>query len=105
MPTSKPRMTITTSKPIYETISRMAKLQNTSKSAVVNDLLEAVHMPLMRTVALLEAATDAPQQVRDGLRTTAEALELQLTGSLGSSIAQIDLLTTKLTDSTPEAGK
>lgn len=92
MPTEKPRFTITTSKPIYETISRLAKLQRRSKSAVVNELLEAVHDPLRRTLVLLEAANEAPKQVRDGLRATIEQLEYELTGDLGKGQAQLDLL-------------
>lgn len=96
MPTSKPRITITTSKPIYDTISRMAQLQGISKSQVINELLEAAHMPLMRTVALLEAAQDAPKQVRDGLRESVESLEMELYGNMGKSLAQLDWLVGKI---------
>ena len=93
MPTDKPRFTITTSKHIFETVDRLAKLQGVSKSYVINDLLEAIHPPLMRTVALLEAAQDAPDQVKDGLRETILDLERELTGSAGSALAQMDWLT------------
>lgn len=96
MPTTKPRITITTSQPIYETITRMAALQGVSKSAVVNELLEAVHPPLMRTIALLEAAQEAPRQVKQGLHDTVRDLELELTGSLGKQLAQLDWLTAQL---------
>lgn len=104
MPTAKPRITITTSEPVYETISRMAKLQGTSKSKVVNDLLESVHPPLMRTIALLEAAQDAPKQVRDGLRDSADRLEMELTGDLGKSLSQLDWLINKTKEKTREVG-
>ena len=105
MPTSKPRITITTTQPIAETIGRLATLQGCSKSHVVNDLLEAVHPPLMRTVALLEAAQEAPRQVRAGLHDTIHALEMEITGDLGKSLAQMDWLTGKLTASDGEAGR
>lgn len=98
MPTAKPRFTITTSKLIFETIERLATLQGRSKSAVVNDLLESVHPPLMRTVALLEAASEAPAQVREGLRETFEAVELDMVKSTGANLAQLDFLTSKLTE-------
>lgn len=104
MPTAKPRITITTSEPVYETISRMAKLQGTSKSKVVNDLLESVHPPLMRTIALLEAAQDAPKQVRDGLRDSADRLEMELTGDLGKSLSQLDWLINKTKEKAREVG-
>ena len=92
MPTERPRITITTTKPIYETVTRMAELTGASKSTVINDLLESVHPPLMRTIALLEAANEAPQQVKDGLAGTFEELERQLVGDLGKSLAQLDWL-------------
>lgn len=82
-----------------ETVSRLAKLQGRSKSAVINDLLESVHPPLMRTVALLEAAQDAPQQVKAGLRQTVLDLERELVGNTGSGLAQMDWLRTKFTES------
>jgi len=98
MPTAKPRITITTTQPVFETVSRLAKLQGVSKSHVINDLLEAVNPPLMRTVALLEAAQDAPRQVREGLRGTVDELEMQVTGDLGKTLSQLDWLISKTTD-------
>lgn len=92
MATNKPRIQVTVSAPVYETISRMAKLQGISRSAIVNDLLETVHPPLMRTVAILEAAQDAPEQVKAGLRGSVEALEAQLVGIAGGLTAQMDWL-------------
>lgn len=97
MPTNKPRFTITTSRPVFETVSRMADLQGRSKSAVVNDLLEAVHPPLMRTVALLEAAQEAPERVKEGLRTTVLEMEREMAGSVGSGLAQMDWLLAQTT--------
>ena len=105
MPTTKPRITITVNKPIYETITRMAMLQGVSKSHVINELLESVHPPLMRTVALLEAARDAPDQVKNGLRNTLDAMELELVGTLGQNLSQLDFLVGKMTENESEAGK
>lgn len=92
MPTDKPRIAVTLSPAVYETISRFADLQGRSKGSVVAELLESIHPPLMRTVALLEAAADAPKQVRDGFRQTLEDIERQLVGTAGSGIAQMDWL-------------
>ena len=83
----------------------MATLQGVSKSHVINELLESVHPPLMRTVALLEAARDAPQQVQDGLRNTLDAMELELVGDLGRNLTQLDFLVGKMTEKETEAGK
>ena len=78
MPTQKPRITVTLPAPVFETIDRMAKLTKSSRGSVVAELIESVHPPLMRTVALLEAAADAPQQVQMALKETAESLEQEL---------------------------
>jgi len=96
MPTDKPRLTITLPPHVYETIARMAELQGCSKSSVIAELLESVHPPLMRTVALLEAARDAPQKVRDNLRQTVEELERELAVSAGTGLEQMDMLLTRI---------
>ena len=92
MPTLKPRITITVSDHAFEVLSRMAKLQGCSKGKVIADLLEAVSPALTRTVALLEAAADAPQQVRDGLRSVVEKTHDELLETTGDSIQQLDFL-------------
>lgn len=92
MPTNKPRFTITTTKPVYDTVARLAALQGKSKSSVVNELLEAIHPPLMRTVALLEAAQDAPEEIKRNLRSTVLDMERDIAGSAGSGLAQMDWL-------------
>lgn len=96
MPTNKPRITITVEPAIYETIQRLAFLQGRSKSGVVGDLLEGVHVPLQRTVALIEAAKDAPQQVRQGLADTVESMEKEMQQGAGSSMDDINMLIDRL---------
>jgi len=88
--TDKPRIQVTVDRNLYNTIKRMAKLQGKSMSAVCGELLEAVHMPLMRTVALLEAAAEAPAQVRQGLAQVATSIEREMVGVAGSALAQMD---------------
>lgn len=92
MPTLKPRITITVSENAYEVITRMAKLQGISKSKVVGDLLDSVAPALTRTVALLEAAADAPKQVREGLRSVVENTHDELVGVSGDALKQLDFL-------------
>lgn len=105
MATTKPRIQVTVSCPVYETISRMAKLQGTSRSAIVSELLDTVHPPLMRTVALIEAAMEAPAQVKQGLRVTVEAIEAQLVATAGGGIAQMDWLLQGLTNGQETGGE
>lgn len=99
MPTKKPRLTITLDPRFYETLSRLAELQGQSKNAVLNDFLMAMHEPLMRTVAMLDAALEAPDEVKRGLRESAEGLERELgaladtaSGELASIVAGFERL-------------
>jgi hypothetical protein len=92
MPTLKPRITTTLTANTFEVIARMAKLQGVSRGSVVAELLESVGPVLARTVALLEAASDAPKQVRDGLRATVENTHDELFVVGGDVIRQMDWL-------------
>lgn len=106
MSTKKPRISITLDSHVYETLSRLSKLTKQSKSDLIGELLEAVHQPLMRTVALLEAVAEAPSQIRHGLRGTVQEMERQLVEQAGESFVQMDLLMGKLSgrDSGTAAG-
>lgn len=92
MPTIKPRIAVTLNPPVYETITRLAALQGRSKGSVVAELLEAVHPPLMRTVALLEAALEAPKAVHAGLLQTIQGLERDLNPQMVDALGQMDWL-------------
>ena len=89
----KPRIAIYLKPHVYETIKRLSELNGGSMSRIVAELVEAVADPLMRTVALLEAAASAPKEIKDGLRGTVEAIERELYGTVGYSTSQIDWLT------------
>uniref|UniRef100_UPI001C0B5BD0 ribbon-helix-helix domain-containing protein n=1 Tax=Pseudomonas aeruginosa TaxID=287 RepID=UPI001C0B5BD0 len=65
MPTVKPRTTVTLEPSTHAVIDRLAVLQGRSRGAVIADLLDSVAPAMTRTVALLEAAAAAPQQVKD----------------------------------------
>lgn len=103
MPTSKPRVTVTLPQHVHDTISRLAALQGVSRGSILADLVTAVHPPLMRTVALIEAAQDAPAQVREGLRATIDDMERQAVASTGAGIAQLDWLLERVQGPAPEA--
>lgn len=96
MATDKPRITITLNPHVYATIKRMSELGGQPMSTIISELLDSVHEPFMRTVALLDAASQAPKQVKDGLRQSFEAVERDLYGVVGYSVAQMDWLTEQL---------
>lgn len=84
MPTRKHRVTVTLEPRTGEVIKRMADLQGRSQASVISELIEEVAEPMQRTLALLEAASAAPEQVRHGLRASAEMIEAQLRESVAS---------------------
>jgi hypothetical protein len=101
MPTVKPRITITFPPNLKATISRFAELQGRSFGAVVVDLLETVHDPLMRTLAILDAARDAPEEVKRGLRQAFDDVERDTVKAAGAGIAQMDWHFSRLREESP----
>lgn len=96
MPTLKPRIAVTLNQGTYDVIARLAELQECSRGAVVAELLEAVAPALGRTVALLEAAAEAPKQVHEGLRSVIEGTHDDLLSALGDGFKQMDFLLSEL---------
>lgn len=87
-----PRIAVYLDPNVYATIKRLSQLNGEPMSRIVGDLVEAVAEPLMRTVAFLEAAADAPKQIKDGLRGTMEQMERELYGVAGYTMGQMDWL-------------
>lgn len=77
---------------VHRTLSDLAALQGRSRSSIIVELLEAVHLPLLRTVALLQAAKDAPEEVKRGLVGTLEEMESRLGAAAGMASSQFDLI-------------
>lgn len=92
MPTVKPRVQVTMEPHDHEVIARLASLQGRTRGAVIADLLHEVIPALARTVALLEAAAAAPEQVKKGLRSVVESVHDELVATAGQGIAQMDWL-------------
>lgn len=88
MPTDKPRITITFPPNLKATISRFADLQGRSFGAVVVDLLETIHDPLMRTLAILDAAREAPEEVKRGLRQVFDDVERETVRPAGACVGR-----------------
>ena len=90
MPTVKPRTTVTLEPSTHHVIERLAVLQGRSRGAIIADLLDSVAPAMTRTVALLEAAAAAPQQVKDGLRSVVEGIHSDLVSVAGGVTTQMD---------------
>lgn len=92
MPTIKPRVQVTLEPETHVVIDRLAALQGRSRGAVIADMLDSIVPALNRTVALLEAAKEAPQQIKDGLRRVVEDVHQDLVAVAGQSTGQLDML-------------
>lgn len=90
MASSKPAIAVRLPPHVFEVFARLAALQGRSRGSVVAEILESIYPPMMRTVALLEAAQEAPQQMRSGLREALERIELELVHAQGGGLAQMD---------------
>lgn len=104
MPTTKLRIAITLPTHTHEVIRRLAELNGQPMSKIVAELVEAVSDPLMRTVALLEAAAAAPHQIREGLKGTVQQMERELYGAAGYSLGQMDWLINEMGKEAPRVG-
>jgi len=96
MPTKKARITVTLPDHVYQTIDRFAYLTRQSRGSIVAELLTEINEPLMRTVALLDAAREAPMQVKQGLKDTIEMTERSLIASAGLGMAQVDWMISEM---------
>jgi hypothetical protein len=98
MPTIKPRVNVTLEPSTHEVIERLAVLQGRTRGAVIADLLDSVAPALGRTVALLEAAANAPRQVKEGLRAVIDSAHDELIAVSGEGTKQLDFILDQLTN-------
>lgn len=90
MPTLKPRTTVTLEPATHEVIDRFAVLQGRSRGSVIAEFMDAVVPALRRTVALLDAASSAPDQIKSGLRAVIETAHNDLTAASGQASQRLD---------------
>ena len=96
MPTAKPRVQVTLEPEVHDVIERFARLQNRTRGAVIAELLNEIAPAIGRTIALLEAAQEAPNQVKAGLRAVAEGLQNEMVNATGEANRQFQLLMHKI---------
>ena len=96
MPTANPRTNVTLSPSLDLLVSRLATMQQTSKSQVLRELLEAAEPALQRAVTLMEAASKASANVRENLARSLnhaqDAAESQLAWHLETMQQSEDLV-------------
>jgi len=76
----------------HEVIERLAALQGRTRGAIISELLDSIAPSLTRTVSLLEAAMDAPNDIKRGLKAVVESIHSELLEVSGEATNQLDLL-------------
>lgn len=104
MATTKPRVNVTLDPHRYELLKRLATLQGVSMSYLISDLLETVADPLERVCVVLEAASKAPQNVKEGLRSALDKAEREFLPRAAEVMDQADLFFAEMTGRLAEGG-
>lgn len=96
MPTLKPRVQVTLEPSTHAVIERLALLQGRTRGSVIAELLDSIAPSLGRTVALMEAALEAPNDVKRGLRAMVEGIHQEVLEVSGDASMQLDILLDQL---------
>lgn len=104
MPTLKPRVQVTLEPQTHAVIERLALLQGRTRGSVIAEFLDSIAPSLTRTVALIEAAMEAPNDVKRGLRAMVEGVHQELVDVSGDASAQLDMLLGQLADTQESEG-
>lgn len=92
MPTRYKRINVIFWDREYAVIDRLARLTGVSKAQVVRYYMEGLIPVLSRTCALVEAANEAPAQVRAQMEQVAKDWEGELQAAAGGVLGRIDEL-------------
>ena len=85
-------MNVTLSPQQYDLLTRLSKVQERSRSAVLLELLETVTPVLERVVVAAEGAQRAQVMAREGLRESVERAEAAILPHVSAAMGQLDLL-------------
>ena len=96
MPTINPRVQVTLSPSLDALVIRFARLQRSSKSQVLRELLEAAEPGLQRVVALMEAASKAAGNVHSGLSASLQRSQEAAEDALAITLSRMDRATDDL---------
>jgi uncharacterized protein (DUF1778 family) len=91
MPTTKPRITITLTEHQHALLQTLAGYQKESMSSIIVDLLETAVPVLERIAVVMKAASEAPQEMLDGLRGSLERAEANVLNQMQEHMGQLDI--------------
>lgn len=91
MPSVNPRINLTLPPHRYELLTRLAKLQGSSRAGIITETMELIYPMLERVCVVLEAAERAQQTRREGLLEVVAKAEAELMPLLYDAVSQFDL--------------
>ena len=91
MPTANPRIQLTVPPHRYDLIKRLAAAQGVSMASVVTDIMDEVYPVLERVCVVLEAAKQARETGKQGLRDAVAQAEADLVPILYQAVDQLDI--------------
>lgn len=91
MPSANPRINLTLTPPRYELLTRLAKLQGSSRAGIISETMELIYPMLERVCVVLEVAQKAQQTRREGLQEVVAKAEAELMPLLYEAVSQFDL--------------
>lgn len=91
MPSINPRIALTLPPHRYDLLTRLAKLQGSSRAGIVSETMELVYPVLERVCVVLEAAHKAQETSQQGLRDAVSKAETDLMPLLYEAASQFDL--------------
>lgn len=92
MSTTRPRITVTLTDHQHAVLKRMSELSGSSMSYIVCDFLDTALPMLERVVVAMQAASQASQEVKDGLVQSFTKAEQEILPELSRMMGQLDML-------------
>jgi hypothetical protein len=92
MPTNKPRVTVTLDPETYRVLHRWSSLQKRSIGKVMSELLDSVIEPLDRAADLMEAAANAPDNVKRGMVSAMTSVESDILAAYSTIQEALDTM-------------
>jgi len=90
MATTKPRITVTLSPEVYETLSALSNLQERSMSSIVSELLEISHPIQSRVLAALSHAQTVKLEANADFASELDRAQAQAESALAPLLAILD---------------
>jgi hypothetical protein len=99
MPAKHPRLTITLRPELHARLRRLSELTQNSQSALVSQLLDGAEETLDRVIGLLEAASQATDDLRGRLAKDMHTAQVRIEQQLGLALEDVSAVASLVQES------